>query len=523
MTKQNINNDFPSPEKIQEEFSKFFKEKLGVKVEPKEVEPETDKIKEATDKTQEKETDTIFEFDLKPKDIKEYLDKYVIKQDEAKKALSIAVCDHYNHVKTCCQQEKCGNYAKQNIVLLGSTGVGKTYLVKCIADLIGVPFVKGDATKFSETGYVGGDVEDLVRELVEKAEGNIELAQYGIIYIDEIDKIAASSEFKGKDVSGSGVQRGLLKLMEETDVPAKNPIDITSQLRSVMEFHKKGKIKKEVINTKHILFIVSGAFDGLSKIVNKRINTRNIGFHSEPLKREEEISIIKQSKTKDFIEYGLEPEFIGRLPVKVVCEDLEKDDLYQILKISEGSIIKQYEESFKAYGIDILFNDDSLKKIAELSLEEKTGARGIMTVTEKALRDYKYELPSTTVTSFLVTEEIIKEPKKELEKILSDPQYESDILLEEKLKKYESDFLKKHDLEIEFDSSALKYITSKLKEDPKLNLTTYLDEKLNNYQYGLNLIEIKSGKQKFTLNEDNIKDPDKNLNQWIKDIVKKEE
>ena len=169
-----------------------------------------------------------------------------------------------------CREE----YSKQNIIMLGPTGVGKTYLVRKVADLIGVPFVKGDATKFSETGYVGGDVEDLVRELVHKADGNIRLAEYGIIYLDEIDKIAAPSNFIGRDVSGGGVQRGLLKLMEETEVSLRTPFDLTSQLQAAMEFQSKGKVSRSVINTRHILFIVSGAFSGLSEIVRKRMGVR---------------------------------------------------------------------------------------------------------------------------------------------------------------------------------------------------------------------------------------------------------
>src|SRR6185312_12330857 len=201
-----------------------------------------------------------FEFKYKPRDVKAYLDRFVIKQDEAKKVLSVALCDHYHHVRLALDGKETPNYAKQNIILIGPTGVGKTYLIRSIADLIGVPFVKGDATKFSETGYVGGDVEDLVRELYRRADGDVTRAQYGIIYIDEIDKIAAASNSTGRDVSGRGVQTNLLKLMEETEVPSRSQNDISGQIQAMMDMSQRKK-SPSTINTKHILFIVSGAFD----------------------------------------------------------------------------------------------------------------------------------------------------------------------------------------------------------------------------------------------------------------------
>src|SRR5438045_1107312 len=182
-----------------------------------------------------------FHFDYKPRDVKAYLDRFVIKQDEAKKVLSVALCDHYHHVRMAREGKEQPNYAKQNLILLGPTGVGKTYLIRSIADLIGVPFVKADATKFSETGYVGGDVEDLVRDLVRRASGDFKRAEYGIIYIDEIDKIAAAQNISGRDVSGRGVQTNLLKLMEETEVPARAPNDIAGQLQALMDLANRGK------------------------------------------------------------------------------------------------------------------------------------------------------------------------------------------------------------------------------------------------------------------------------------------
>src|SRR5258705_3706213 len=195
-----------------------------------------------------------FEFNYKPREVKAHLDRFVIKQDEAKKVLSVGLCDHYHHVRLALLGKEQPNYAKQNILLLGPTGVGKTYLIRSLADLIGVPFVKADATKFSETGYVGGDVEDLVLELVRRADGDVERAQYGIIYIDEIDKISSASSASGRDVSGRGVQTNLLKLMEETEVSARAPNDIAGQIQAMMDMQRGSASKKQasVINTKHI-------------------------------------------------------------------------------------------------------------------------------------------------------------------------------------------------------------------------------------------------------------------------------
>src|SRR5947209_18666955 len=259
------NPPFPSPEELKVKLYEFMKTNFGDKVAfPTYTEPETAEAEAPTEEKPKEPNDGQFVFDFLPRDIKAHLDRFVIQQDEAKKVLSIAVCDHYNHVNFLRQLAKQDaaraeetEYAKQNVVLVGPTGVGKTYLIKHIAELIKVPFVKADATKFSETGYVGGDVEDLVRELVDKADGDVNLAQFGIIYIDEIDKIAAASNLSGRDVSGRGVQTTLLKLMEETDVPVRSAQDIQAQLQAAFEFQKRGgKARRETISTRHILFVV---------------------------------------------------------------------------------------------------------------------------------------------------------------------------------------------------------------------------------------------------------------------------
>jgi len=376
---------------------------------------ESPEAKEVEDVTTS--ADDIFQFDLLPRDIKAHLDRFVIRQDEAKKALAIAVCDHYNHVKALKAQEEDGErieLQKQNVMVVGPTGVGKTYLVKHIAELIGVPFVKADATKFSETGYVGGDVDDLVRELVSKADGDVSLAEYGIIYIDEIDKLASGGGgMMGRDVSGRGVQTTLLKLMEETEVPVRNAQDMRGQMMAMMDM-QNGKQGKDTINTRHILFIVSGAFSGLEKIVRKRSQAAQIGFSADQAEPAMDGELFKQVTSQDYIDFGFEAEFIGRIPVRVVCEHLEAADLEAILKYSEGSLLRQYEREFEAYGIDIKFKDTGIKRIAEMAAGEKTGARGLMTVGERILRDFKYELPGTSVSELTVDEDLIENREKHL-------------------------------------------------------------------------------------------------------------
>ena len=226
----------------------------------------------------------IRRFDRRPKEIRDYLDRFVVKQEQAKRVLSVAVCDHYNHVRRCLEKAEVARkeHVKPNVLILGPTGVGKTYLMRMVARLIGVPFVKADATKFSETGYVGYDVEDLVRDLVKAADGDVELAEYGIIYVDEIDKIAGEASRGGRDVSGRGVQINLLKLMEETEVNLHSPHDMMGQMKAVMEMQRGGSGGggKNSINTKNVLFIVSGAFDKLAEDVKKRLSLSRIGFGS---------------------------------------------------------------------------------------------------------------------------------------------------------------------------------------------------------------------------------------------------
>lgn len=365
-----------------------------------------------------------FSFDLKPADIARHLSRFVIGQTEAKKVLGVALCDHFQHVRMSLAGAEAPFYQKQNVLLLGPTGVGKTHLVRSAAELIGVPFVKADATKFSETGYVGGDVDDLVRDLVRKAGGNAKKAAHGIIYLDEVDKLATRGESGGRDVSGRGVQTNLLKLMEDGDVPLVSPNDMTGQLQAAMSAMRGGGAPQaETINTRHILFIVSGAFSGMDQGIRNRLEAdqrKESGSGSRIPKSADLDWFFARAATADLIAYGLEPEFVGRLPVRVACHGLDADDLFDVLRKSESSLIHQYERAFAAYGITCDFRDDGLRRLAELASSENTGARGLMTVCERVFRDLKFKLPSSRVTQFAVTKQLVDEPGAELKRILKE-------------------------------------------------------------------------------------------------------
>lgn len=359
-----------------------------------------------------------FSFNLKPADIARHLNRFVIGQREAKKVLSVALCDHFQHVRMSLEGNGAPFYQKQNVLLLGPTGVGKTHLIRSAAELIGVPFVKADATKFSETGYVGGDVDDLVRDLLRRAAGDVKKAQHGIIYLDEIDKLATRGEQGGRDVSGRGVQTNLLKLMEDGDVPVVSPNDMTGQLQSAMSAMRGGgAAQPETINTRHILFIVSGAFSGIAELIQKRLLKT-----PTPIRRKTKLNdvdaLLPQLSTIDLIEYGLEPEFVGRLPVRVNCHGLNTHDLFNVLRKSESSLIHQYERAFAAYGIRCEFKDDGLQRLAERAAAEQTGARGLMTICERVFRDLKFQLPSSRVKRLTITAAVVDDPDRELRRLL---------------------------------------------------------------------------------------------------------
>jgi len=454
------------------------------------------------------------DFQFKPREVKTHLDRFVIRQDEAKKVLSVALCDHYNAVNAAVTGRDSGQYVKQNILLLGPTGVGKTYLIRSLADLIGVPFVKADATKFSETGYVGGDVEDLVRDLVRRADGDVGRAEYGIVYLDEVDKLAAASIQGGRDVSGRGVQTNLLKLMEETEVPARAPHDIAGQLQALMEVSQGRKKQAATISTRHILFVMSGAFGGLEPLVRRRLSEATIGFAGSGRETPDEQKFLDAAETRDFIEFGFEPEFIGRLPVRVVCHPLGVDDLFLILKNSEGSIIRQYEQSFAAYGIEVLFRDDGLRHIAERAAEEKTGARGLMTVCERLFRDLKFELPSTAVKRFIVTAELADKPAAALEDLLAAQAREEQEMLREVVREFARRFEEMHGLKLRFTTAAEERLIA-LSIGEGRPVREVCATRFKDYQFGLRLIAQNTGCQEFVVDLDAVEQPDKLLSDWV--------
>ncbi|MFH1217319.1 MAG: AAA family ATPase [Pseudomonadota bacterium] len=413
----------PNQKELEKEIADYLSRKYGgqVKIVSASLFPNPEKEGEKKIKFPNKKK-AAFQFDLKPEELAAYLDEYVIRQDEAKAILATKICTHFNRIRHDLEKAKSSpaGRIKSNVLLIGPTGVGKTYLIKLIARHIGVPFVKGDATKFSETGYVGGDVDDLVRDLVREADGDIERAQFGIIYVDEIDKIASSPYRIGADVSRTGVQRAFLKPMEETEVEMKVAHDPISQLEAMEHYRATGKREKRVVNTRNILFIMSGAFTGLEKNIKKRTQQQSIGFEKPVTSMKEDARLFRQVKAEDLIEFGFESEFVGRLPVLAVLDELNEDDLFEILINPNSPVVVAKKQDFSSYKIHLQFEEQALRLIAAKAVRERTGARGLVSVMEHLLLHFEKTLPSTEIRFLVVTPEIVENPGQELKKLLED-------------------------------------------------------------------------------------------------------
>ncbi|CAB5138886.1 ATP-dependent Clp protease ATP-binding subunit ClpX [Olavius algarvensis associated proteobacterium Delta 3] len=571
----------PNLKELEKEISDFLSKKFGNNVQI--VSPVVLPQESAEDtEPSQRHAGQHVNFNLRPEELVAYLDRYMVKQDNAKAILSTKICTHFNrikHLQTSPETipELVGSI-KNNVLMIGPTGVGKTYMVKLIARKIGVPFVKGDATKFSETGYVGGDVEDLVRDLVREANGDIELAQYGIIYIDEIDKIASSRNLIGADVSRTGVQRALLKPLEETEVDMKVPHDPISMIQEIERFRKTGKRESQTVNTKNILFIVSGAFSELVPIIKKRITDQGIGFGASLRKPDDDSRIFQQVRSEDLIEFGFESEFVGRLPVRSVFERLTVDDLFEILQNPNNPIILGKKLDFAAYGIDIKFSEDALRTLAKDAFDENTGARGLVSAVENALLPFEKKLPSTNIGRFAVTKEVIEHPKKSLRDLIKTggktrafeqlAQEERKVIAAyvssnsynygdryglvitpsrirliaayyslnvmdlgkvietikefyDEVKALELQFYKRHDINIVLEDDAVDFIIEQ-RINKRATLTGIGDQLSSMFEHGLKLIREKTGRNRFFITREAMLDPEEFISSFLKGDLQKD-
>ena len=498
----------PSPEQIREEISDFLRNKYGPNVAVADVDLAAPHEGTATKPPSALEQ---IDFTLKPTELEAYLKQYVLHQDEAVEILATKICTHFHRRKwelDHSEDEENIGRIKSNILMIGPTGVGKTYLVKLIAQKIGVPFVKGDATKFSETGYVGGDVEDLIRDLVREAKGDAKLAEYGIIYVDEIDKIAGSGSSWGPDVSRTGVQRALLKLMEDTEVDLRTPHDLASQMEAVMETQRTGKAERKKVSTRNMLFIVSGAFSGLADIIRRRLAKGSMGFKRDVDIPPADEAVLKRVTTTDLIEYGFESEFVGRLPVIAQLTELSEGALFDVLKNKHSAVVQGKLRDFNAYNINLSFQDDALKEIAHRAYKQGIGARGLQSVVEKSLIRFEKLLPTSGLRELNVTRDLILHPE----------QSAADLLGDDAINMFQRKFLERTGLVLEIPKESRTWIREQLSSDP-VQLGEQLTQMFANYEYGMKL----AGSTSLRVTPDVLKAPDTFLDRMIKKVYEQKE